>query len=224
MLDDQEVLEFLLPEFSAQEAAWLPFDELVRIAEENAIASREELEALIIAHKIRRNFRVISDADVLGYTQKQFENAYHRLLEGIEPEDKPDEPEDKLDEEEEQVGVEALECYLDKCAKAVLDWVQSLDPDWGYLVQALKEERGFDDKAVLASLAGYVLDNRLHMIVPQNESLQGVHWTMEDQICPVCKSVYQMSYPGQQACLDPECGRIFHRDAVYAYSDDESTE
>jgi hypothetical protein len=99
---------------------------------------------------------------------------------------------------------------LEACAERVLSWITGLDPDWYELVEALQEERNFDAKATLASLTAYVLDNRLHMVVPQHEALQGVQWTREPQECSICHEMYQMEYPGQPCCLKPECGRAFH--------------
>jgi hypothetical protein len=99
---------------------------------------------------------------------------------------------------------------LKRNASEVLTWISSLEPLWRDRIEALKQERGFDDIEALTSLCGYTLDNSLHMIVPKHPILEGVPWQADEKNCPECGVSYHEKYPSQATCGAYQCGKSYN--------------
>jgi len=191
----QEICEVCLSVYRDTKSDWMPASELIQeLKDRGSVVGGSDLSRLMREFDQKRDMREYEGKLTGGYTRRNFQLIQNQLEAASQREDDAKQEHD-----------------LDMCAERLLVWISSLDPDWRMLVEALNDERGFDAKTTIASFAGYVLDNRLHMIVPRNETLQGVHWTPEEQLCPICSDVYTMSYPGQPCCLKSECGRLYHQ-------------
>lgn len=100
---------------------------------------------------------------------------------------------------------------LDECAEAIIEWVAALDPAWGDRVKVLRDERNLSAKQALGSMVGYVLDQSLHMIVPNNPAFETTLREAQEAICrlPSCGKPFSRRYPGEPFHSN-ECARAWH--------------
>ena len=114
--------------------------------------------------------------------------------------------------EDEEKAQEAHGHDLNECASRLKQFLIGLDPDYGLLMGFLQDERGFDDATAIASMCSYVLQNRLHMVVPRTDIFDSISWSPMECVCEICQETYTMTYPGQPpVCLNSACGREYHR-------------
>lgn len=188
------ILTKIVEVYDRSRADWMPTQELrALLAEAGEKISLADLSRLMRDHNQSITYQEYDNRRRPGYHKKQFLDTLGVFLEQERAEDEAKQEHD-----------------LDTCAMRVLDWIAGMDPDWNLRIQAIIDERQFDAKQVLASLAGWVLDNRMHMSVPKNDRLMGASWTHDTQECCMCGRPFRMSYPGQPCCLNPGCGKMYH--------------
>lgn len=104
------------------------------------------------------------------------------------------------------IDMDILKVY----ATELMSWIASIEPLWKSRINALKDERGFDDLLALASLVGWTLDNEGHMIVPSAPIFDAVQWNPGSKTCPICGTGYNEAYPGQATCGAYQCGKTYN--------------
>lgn len=92
---------------------------------------------------------------------------------------------------------------LDAAAEVLLDHVRGLDPTYAARIQAKIDEQHLTAYQVLGAFCGYVLDNSLHMQLPQHPLFrQGATPTPLRQRCAYagCNKTFAAQWPGQRYC------------------------
>lgn len=202
--DEAALLEYCAFIYEREGADWMPIATLRRLLLEEDF---EPTQINKVAHILREHNQSLQEREydnkrARGYTKRQFREVVK-----------------VYSDHETEAGQEEHGHDLNVCAEQLIEFVSSLDPDWPMLIEVLRHERGFDAKTAIASLMAYVLQHRLHMVVPGLEAFRPSEatWTPETKICSVCGEEYRMTYAGQPpVCLKSACGRTYHAKEVPA--------
>lgn len=97
------------------------------------------------------------------------------------------------------------ENFIEECAKVVVDYVGSLDPQWDKRLKIAMDEKGWTNRQLCGSLMGVQLDRGLHLETPTHILFEpGVkHFSTKE--CPECQKAFTPKIAGQVMCSEA-CG------------------
>ena len=115
---------------------------------------------------------------------------------------------------------------LDNAAKRILGRIMAMDPTWHDYAKAAMGEHHWSAWQCLGAWVGHVLDNGMHMSIPQHPAFAPGLSLIGNNKCEACGKEFRVQYPGQRVCNNECAAEVMRpimerarRDAVRAIAE-----